>query len=387
MKRILVFSFSNLQRDPRVRRQIWALRQQYHVVAAGFHSPEMEGVDFIETPYLNKPRAFLDKIQRGLSLVCLRQYEQYYWTIDMHREAYERLKAVQCDLILANDLDTLPLAVRLAQEQSVPLLFDAHEYFPREFDNLWYWRWVYQPYREYLCHQYIPRVDRMMTVCQGIAQEYHKNFGKMPDVLVNSAKFHDLSVSDLEGQRIRMIHHGGTIPSRKLEKMVELMAYLDERFTLDFMLVVTQGDYFEYLKQLAAHESRIRFLSPVPGEQIIPFSNAYDLGLYLLPPTNFNNRYALPNKLFEFIQSRLAVAIGPSPEMAAIVREWDCGVVAEDFEPRSMARQLLQLTPERLYHYKQQSAAAAQALAFERVECRLLNLVEQLLVAEEAARD
>ena len=48
-------------------------------------------------------------------------------------------------------------------------------------------------------------------------------------------------------------------------------------------------------------------------------ANDYDVGLYLLPPTNFNQRYALPNKFFEFIQGRLAIAIGPSPEMAKLV--------------------------------------------------------------------
>ena len=71
----------------------------------------------------------------------------------------------------------------------------------------------------------------------------------------------------------------------------------------------------------------------------------YDIGLFLLSPANFNYYHALPNKLFEFVQARLAVAIGPSPEMARIVNDHDLGIVAPDFEPTTMAAHLNALTP------------------------------------------
>jgi len=42
------------------------------------------------------------------------------------------------------------------------------------------------------------------------------------------------------------------------------------------------------------------------------------------------NLHALSDKLFEFIQACLADAIGPSPEMARIIHEDSCGIVADD---------------------------------------------------------
>ena len=37
---------------------------------------------------------------------------------------------------------------------------------------------------------------------------------------------------------------------------------------------------------------------------IVRTINQFDLGVYLLPPVNFNSAHALPNKFFEFIQAR-----------------------------------------------------------------------------------
>ena len=51
------------------------------------------------------------------------------------------------------------------------------------------------------------------------------------------------------------------------------------------------------------------------------------------PPINFNNKLALPNKLFDYVQARLGVLIGPSPEMVHYVEEYDLGEVAARLRP------------------------------------------------------
>ena len=91
--------------------------------------------------------------------------------------------------------------------------------------------------------------------------------------------------------------------------------------------------------------------------------NSYDIGLYILPPTNINNKYPLPNKLFEFIQSRLAVAIGPSPEMARIVKKYNLGVVSEEFTSQSLAKTIKSLEIKDLITYKKYTNIAASLLS------------------------
>ena len=112
--------------------------------------------------------------------------------------------------------------------------------------------------------------------------------------------------------------------------------------------------------------------------QICKHINAYDVGLFLLPPNNFNYRHALPNKFFEFIQAGLAVAIGPSPEMATLVERHGCGVVAESFEPQALARALQGLTTEKLMAFKDAAHRAADELSFERDGTLILSEIDRL---------
>ena len=101
---------------------------------------------------------------------------------------------------------------------------------------------------------------------------------------------------------------------------------------------------------------------------IIHTINEYDIGLYLLNPSGFNNEMALPNKLFEFIHARLAVAIWPSPEMARVVKEYDLGVVSDEFSIPSMAKHLNALGVENITHFKIYSYTACQHFCVTKTE-------------------
>jgi hypothetical protein len=105
----------------------------------------------------------------------------------------------------------------------------------------------------------------------------------------------------------------------------------------------------------------------------------FDIGVSLIAPTTFNYFHTLPNKFFECIQGRLALAVGPSPEMARIVREHDLGVISEDFSPKTLAQCLRNLDPKTINHYKLQSHKASQILSAEENKELLLALVEKLL--------
>jgi hypothetical protein len=291
----------------------------------------------------------------------------------------ERVKAVKVDLIICNDITALPLSTKVAEGTGAKVLLDAHEYAPREFDDDPIWRFFWRDLWDYVCKTYLHKVSAMTAVCQSICDEYEKNYGGKWNLITNAVFYEELSPNRVMDSRIRMIHHGGVNPSRKIENMIELVEHLDERFELDLMLVNTGSAYYRKLEKLATHKVRVRFREPVAMRDIPKTINEYDIGLYLLPPTGFNNRMALPNKLFEFIQARLAIAIWPSPEMAELVKNYGCGVISDDYSVGSMAKCLNQLSSEDIMLFKKGSNKASGILCAEKNMERFNQLVDSLM--------
>jgi hypothetical protein len=371
MKSILIISFSDLERDPRVHRQILALRDSYSVTTLGLSPSSIPGVAHINADRPNgKTRRLF-----GAFLSILRLDQYFYWSHPSVKSALAATRNCDFDVILANDLDALPVTFAIAGKKT-RIVFDAHEYAPREFEDRWIWRLLHQRRISAQCKEYIPRVNAMTTVCESIADLYAREYGVRVHTITNATAYQDLAPVDIASDHIRMIHHGVAAPSRHPEEMIRLLDLLDDRFSLDFMLIAHSPAYLEKLKALAAHNPRIRFLDPVPMLEISPSINNYDIGLFLLPPVSVNYSYALPNKFFEFLQARLAIAIGPSSEMKRLVDKHELGVISDDFTAESMARTLSGLSTNKLLRYKQNSHKAASQLCAERNADLLRELIE-----------
>jgi hypothetical protein len=361
MPSALVISFSDLARDPRVSRQIEWLSAEFTIVAAGLGPPDRAVAKFI--PIAPAHGGSAAKVLRGLRLIA-RRHERVYWSI--HGSAFSAIASERPDLIVANDLDALPLGIRLGELVQAPVIFDAHEYSPREFDDSWRWRLLRGPYATALCRRYVPRAAAVTTVGPNVAAAFTELTGVRPEIITNAPEYHpELSPTPVDANRIRLVHHGVAIPARRIENMIRLGTLLDARFELTFVLVDGDPVYRERLHKMAAGDARTRFLPPVPMLELPRFLNQFDLGLFLLEPTNFNYRFALPNKLFEFLQGRLGMAIGPSPDMAKVVRDTGSGIVAPDFRPETMAAELNRLSVADVTRLKQAAHAAAKEYSAE----------------------
>lgn len=351
-KSLCVLSYTDARRDPRVWRQIKALRQTYHITVVGLADPELEGVDFF--PIKRKPKKSLGELVRAAGLLA-----------GIHGPAGRRfylaqpgqVNNVHFDLVFCNDAEPLPLAFALAK--GVPVLFDAHEFYPLEFESSLKWRIFLQRYLTGLCREYIPRCAAMTTVSQGLAERYEKDFGVLPEVVFSAPELVEQNPSRTDPAHIRLVHHGAANRDRGLEQMIEIMRCLDGRFSLDLYLVGDQR-YINTLKALAKGCPSIHWREPLPMQEIPTRLNGYDVGLCFLLPNTFNIARSVPNKLFEFLQARLAIAVGPSPDMAAIVREHNLGIVSDDFSPQAMAKCLNALTRDDIARYKVNTHNAAE---------------------------
>ena len=94
-----------------------------------------------------------------------------------------------------------------------------------------------------------------MTVCEGIARKYEDDLGVKPIVVTNATGYKEIKPHATNPAQIRMIHHGNANSSRKIENMINMMDYLDDRFELDLLLVKPPWSkrYMKMIKKLTSN--------------------------------------------------------------------------------------------------------------------------------------
>ncbi len=267
------------------------------------------------------------------------------------------------DLIIVQDLNLLPLANEI--KKTARIIFDAREFYPLQNEESKYFKIIEKPQRMFLCNHFLSKCDKVVTVSPGIIEAYNNYFKLKPDLLRSTPFYSNIKYSKTSRSKIKMVHHGVANKNRNLGKMIEITNLLDERFTLDFYLTGSVSD-ISHIKNLSRDSTKVRVLDPVPYDEIVPTLTSYDIGFFYVEPTTFNLYNCLPNKLFEFIQARIAVAIGPSPDMAQLVNNYNCGFVSDFFTIDSMVKKLSTIDKELIDEAKFNSNIAAENLCYEK---------------------
>lgn len=381
-KNILIISYSPLHRDPRILRQIQALKDEYEIQTVGFTNPNMESIRFFEITMPEPSKHFIGKVFKGLRIIFHGYNKALKRNCSIQQICSYDYKVPDC--IFANDWNGLYAAKVLKETKGwgCKVYFDAHEYFPAYSEEI-RWKIFEKPLIKYVFKKSKSIISVMSTVCPSLASmyenffQYNKGFVK---VITNSPDYEaDLKPGDI-GKKIKLIHHGGAMRTRSLEKMIDMMEFLPpENYELTFMLVKSDKEYYDELVAKAKKYSNIKFIEPVTFNQIPSFTNKFDVGLYILNSDSINHKYALPNKFFEFVQARLAVAIGNSCEMRNYITKYNFGVSAKSNEPKDLAEEILKLSKDDIVRYKQNADKCALELSAERNIEELKRIAEELV--------
>lgn len=234
---------------------------------------------------------------------------------------------------------------------------------------------------DHICREYLPRTSAASTVGAEIAKLYEREYGVRPQVVRNAAPFHDLEPTRVSDDVIRLVHTGAANYGRNIEAMIDATIRAGERYTLDLYLVPAAdgGAYLKTLKEAAGGNPRVTFHDPVKPHEIPDTINEYDVGIFWIPPFSTNARLTLPNKIFDFIQGRLAVAVGPSIEMVKVVNDYGIGVVSEDYTVESIIETLASITLDQVRAWKSATNRAAHELSFEREAQTIQSMVRGAL--------
>lgn len=374
--RILSISFSHYVEDARVLRQLKVLADYGDVTTIGYGPRPIGSAEHLE---LDQSLTSLPQTLAGVVKLALRRYTSVEQDAPANQKALELLRGRDFDLVVANEARALPLAHVVAH--GAPVWGDMHEWAPEERSHVLSWRLLVSGFMRHVCATYLPVTAAVTTVNDSIARLYREQFGCQVEVVRNSIALQDLEPTTVLPGRIRLVHSGGAVPGRNLESLVEAALKLDERFTLDLYLVKARdgGRYWEKLRAASQGSDRITFHDAVDPADLPATLNAYDLGVYVLPPRTTNHRFMLPNKFFDFVQARLGLVFSPAPETGALIGEFGLGLITEDFSVESLVNTLQGIGPHDVERFKRNAHVAAAQLSSEQDERVQRGIVSRLL--------
>ena len=279
------------------------------------------------------------------------------------------------DILLANDLDTLLANFLVSRIQNKKLVYDSHELFT-EVPEL-----INRPTKQKIwlkLEQYIlPKLKNTYTVCQSIADYYNQKYGTNFKVIRNiPVKKNTLKIKKNTKQKI-IIYQGAINIGRGLEVMIEVMKHLEN---IKFIIVGT-GDIYKQLQKKVTIENvtdKITFLGKITPKELQKITPTADLGISLEEDLGLNYRYALPNKLFDYLHANIPVLVSDLPEMKRLVLAYKIGEIATSREPKKLAEQIQKILHTGKEKYKNSIQKAQKELQWQHEEKILLSVFNKL---------
>jgi hypothetical protein len=371
-KRVLCISFSDINRDSRVLRQIEVLAELGEVTTVAYGDRPPGATEHLR---VDESLPSLPQTPAGVAMLALRRYDAVELSAPAIRDVLRLVGDRRYDLVVANEARAMAVAHKVAR--GAPVMADMHEWAPEERAHVRSWRLLVKPFMTYQCAKYLPKMSAVTVVNDAIGRMYAERFDVHPRTVRNAGPFRELTPGEVADGRIRLVHSGGAVPGRNIEAMIEAVRMLDERFSLDMYLVPARdgGRYLDSLRELIGDEERITLHPPVRPAELVETLNAYDVGIFSLPPLTPNHRLMLPNKIFDYVQARLGIVFSSAPETDRLILEHEVGAIAEDASAGALRDVLAPLTEDQVREFKQNADKAA----------KILNSQEDSAVTREAA--
>jgi len=366
-ERIIVSVISDLVTDQRVQKECNTLyRMGYQVLLIGRKSKRSFLLN--QLPY--KTIRFYNLFQRGPFMYLVFNAQLFFY-----------LLFAKVDILWANDLDVLLPNFLISSGKNLKLVYDSHEYFTESVYKTSS-RKVWQKLENYL----FPRMKNVITVNDSIKNVYEKKYHVSIAVIRNvpyryikneTAKKIDLPAD----KKILIIQGMGLNENRGAEEAIQTMQFLPDDFMLYF---IGSGTVLAKLKTIVFDlklESKIRFLDPLPYEQMMEYTSRSFLGLIFEKiDVSDEHLFSLPNKFFDYLHAGIPVLSSKAPEIKRIIDQYQVGDFIESFAPKEIAEKIIGIAKDHLTYemWKHNTIKASAELNWENEEAVLIKFMEHL---------
>jgi glycosyltransferase involved in cell wall biosynthesis len=357
--------------------------------------------DIDNTPFKNR---YLEEqfIHEGINIITYEQtnrsgqWKHYYNQLKMgkiNRSSHPLIelgKSEQADIYHAHELDSLFAGVNIKRElakmgKQVKLIYDSHELDPdpstKEAHRI-------KQVKLDLLKQMLKETDYCITVSPSIKSWFHCIAPDVvTEIIYNSPPLTPFYKSDFKRKKELTLVYEGVMNSKRgsFHKLMKIIELCNQHFPLNVIIIGGNKKSEDPLTPPHHLRDRVKQTGWIPYDSIPQIMNQADLGWVDLDANeSLNNRYAMPNKFFSYLNNGLPVITNECQDMMEFIRIYQCGVIVEgrDATAEDYVSVLLHLNSNRkLIREMSKNARGLMETQYswEQMEKRLLTIYQRLL--------
>ena len=223
----------------------------------------------------------------------------------------------------------------------------------------------------------IPKLQNVITVSDSIKNHYHNLYGISAIVIRNIPKIKKISQRNFEidakGKKV-ILYQGSVNIGRGIELMIDTMTLLDEYL----FIVIGDGDILEQLNEKVSNLSlhnKVKFLGKKTPEELKELTPNATIGMSLEEDLGLNYRYALPNKIFDYLHANVPVIVADLPEMRSLIKKHPIGEILIERTPKTLAETIINMTN---ISYEKELKTAKKELNWSKEKEKLISIFSKL---------
>ena len=289
----------------------------------------------------------------------------------------------RCDLLIANDLDTLLANFLVSKIKGIPLIYDTHEYFCHvpELSGRPLVRSIWKGIERWI----FPKLKTVITVNDSLAKMYAEEYKikvhvvcNFPETKVNTEIKSKKNLGIPEDKKL-ILYQGAVNMDRGLEEAIEAMAFLSDTV----LLIIGAGDILPELKSLVITKglgNQVKFFGAIPYQELPYYTHHADFGIAIEKDSNLNYKYSLSNKIFDYINANIPVLASPLVEVEKIFSDHNIGLVIENHTPKHLADKMKEMlsSDEQQKTWKENLLQTRELFTWAHEEKTLLRLLKDL---------
>ncbi len=321
-KRIIISVSNNLETDQRVNKVASTLHNNgFEVLLVGLKS---------KSPHTAKQPLATKRLPSFFK-------KGFLFYAELNIRLFFFLLFSRCDILLANDTDTVVPNFLAGKIRRKKVVVDLHELFPEvpEVTDRKFVKRVWTSIENLI----FPHIKAGYTVCQSIADYYKKKYG-MPLKVVRNVPTQKpfTGKSDIlkYGDKKIILYQGAVNEGRGIEWLIDAMPYLDNAV----FVIIGKGDLYEELQEKTRKmqlDDKVIFKGVIPFQELAAYTSCADLGVCLLEQKGLSYYYSLPNRVFDFMQAHIPLLATDFPEIANVLNAYGTGRLINHYEPEYLA--------------------------------------------------